>query len=76
MGKRWKRPTRVEIGRIRAECKERGISEQRAEVMIADARRSPEEAERHAKEEVAKLEAEWEERPTRTPEELRAWHDE
>jgi hypothetical protein len=54
MSKQWKRPTRVEIARLRAECKERGIGDDHAESMIADARRSPEEAERHKKEEMEK----------------------
>jgi hypothetical protein len=76
MAKKWKGPSKGEIDRIRTECKERGISEERAELLIADARRSPAEAEKRAKEEVAKWEAENEERPRRSPEELRAWLDE
>ena len=69
-------PLRLRIRRIRAECKERGISEERAERMVTDARRSPEEAERHAQAEMAKWDAADEKRPTRTPEEQRAWYDE
>jgi hypothetical protein len=76
MAKKWKRPTKAEMDRLREECRERGISEQRAELIIADARRSPEEAERRAAEERAKWEAEEVERPQRTPDELRAWVDE
>jgi hypothetical protein len=38
MRKRWKRPTRAEIASIRAECQERGIRDERAEKIIADAR--------------------------------------
>jgi hypothetical protein len=76
MSKQWERPTRVEIARTTAECKERGISQERAESMIADARRSPKEVERHAKQEMAKWDAEDGKRPSRTPEEQRAWYDE
>jgi hypothetical protein len=76
MTTKWKRPTKGEIERIRTECKQKGISEERAEMLIADACRSPEEAERHAKEILAKWEAEDDELPRRNPEELRAWADE
>jgi hypothetical protein len=76
MSKQWKRPTRVEIARIRAECKEWGIGEERAEKLIVAARRSPEEAERHAKEEMAKWDADDGKQPGRTPEEQRAWYEE
>ena len=76
MSKRWKRPSRVEMARIRAECGERGISVERVERMIVDARRSAEEAKRHAQAEVARLEAEGAELPTRTPEELHTWYEE
>jgi hypothetical protein len=76
MSKKWKRPTRAEIAKIRAECAERGISSDRAEKMIADARQSPEEAEQHAKEIMAKYDAEDEKGPKRTPEEQRIWYDE
>jgi hypothetical protein len=76
MSKQWQRPTRVEIARIRAECKERGISEERADKLIVAARRSPEEAARHAQEEMARWGAEDGNQPSRTPEEQRAWYDE
>src|SRR5262245_48761901 len=76
MSKKWKRPTKAEIARIRSECQERGISEKRTEAILTDARRSPEEAERHEQEVLAKWTAEDASRPTQTPEELRAWHDE
>src|SRR5262249_41274476 len=76
MAKKWKRPTKGEIERIRTECNEKGISEEQAESLIADARRSAEEAERYEEERIAKLLAKAEERPQRKPEELRVWHDE
>jgi hypothetical protein len=70
MAKKWKRPTTAEIDKLRTECNEKKISKERTEMIIANARRSPDESERHAKEQLARFEAECEELPKPNLDEL------